>query len=458
MTLPLIDSASDAVSLVALRDRSAFEAWAQSQPSLVRSWLQATNFVPEPGSTALIPAEDGLACVLVMTGDGNDPFRFAPLAFGLLPGTYQVEGTLSPETATAVALGWALGAYRFTRYRKADRAPSTLVWPEGADRATVRAMAEATYMTRDLINIPAEDMGPAHLARAAEQLAAEHEARVSLIVGDDLLTNNYPMIHAVGRGSSRPPILIDLNWGDRSAPKVTLVGKGVCFDSGGYDLKPAASMLMMKKDMGGAAQVLGLAQMIMAAALPIRLRVLVPAVENMVAGNAFKPMDVLTSRRGLTVEIGNTDAEGRLVLADALAEAADDDPEMILDFATLTGAARVALGTDLPALFCNDDRLADDILAASRANHDPLWRMPLFAAYAGKLKSGIADLSNMGDGPAGGAITAALFMERFLKPGTPWAHIDLMAWNVADRPGRPRGGEAQGIRAVFGMLAKRYPK
>lgn len=459
MTLALVPAAEAPTPIIALNDRGAFETWREGADPAVAAWLDATRFEPEPGSMALLPGPEGLAGVLLILGNTPDPWRFAGLSRGLPEGAYALApggDNPSPEMASALALGWSLGAYRYIRYKAPDRAPATLVWPEAADRDTVAAQATATAMVRDLINTPAEEMGPSHLARAAEQLAAEFEARVNLIVGDDLLTNNYPLIHAVGRASTRPPVLIDLNWGDKRAPKVTLVGKGVCFDSGGYDLKPAAGMLTMKKDMGGAAQVLGLAQMIMAAELPVRLRVLIPAVENLVAGNAFKPMDILPSRRGLSVEIGNTDAEGRLILADALAEASDDEPEMILDFATLTGAARVALGADLPGLFSNDDALAQALVAAGDRLRDPVWRLPLYQPYAQQLKRPIADLGNTGDGAFGGAITAALFLERFLKPGTSWAHLDLIAWNLSDRPGRPKGGEAQGIRAAFAVLQERY--
>ncbi|MEK9725322.1 MAG: leucyl aminopeptidase family protein, partial [Rhodospirillaceae bacterium] len=313
-----------------------------------------------------------------------------------------------------------------------------------------------TGLIRDLINTPAVDMGPDGLAAAAAKVAKAHRARIKVIVGNDLLKKNYPAVHAVGRAHDRAPRLIDITWGNARAPKVTLVGKGVCFDTGGLDIKSAAGMRLMKKDMGGAAHVLGAAAWIMAAKLKVRLRVLIPAVENSIAGNAMRPGDVVPTRKGLTIEIGNTDAEGRVILSDALAEAAIEKPELIVDFATLTGAARVALGPELPALFCTDDRLADDLLAAGTAATDPFWRMPLWAGYDRLVDGKVADVNNAPEGGHGGAITAALFLQRFVEPDVPWAHIDLMAWNGSNRPGRPEGGEAMGLRALCGMLANRY--
>jgi leucyl aminopeptidase len=320
----------------------------------------------------------------------------------------------------------------------------------------VKRMAAGVCLTRDLINTPAQDLGPEELAEAAKAMARPHKAKVKVIVGKGLLSENYPSVHAVGRAAAQEPRLIDITWGKGGHPRVTLVGKGVCFDSGGLDIKPAGGMLNMKKDMGGAAQVLGLAHMIMDAKLPVRLRVLVPAVENAISSNAFHPKDILQTRKGLTVEVGNTDAEGRLILSDALTEAASDKPAMIIDFATLTGAARVALGSDVPALFCNDDVLADAMLSHGMDANDPLWRMPLWQGYKHFLSSPIADISSTGSAPNGGAITAALFLEHFVEPDVPWAHIDLMAFNNSSRPGRPEGGEAQGIRGIYAMLKSRY--
>ncbi|HYC14728.1 MAG TPA: leucyl aminopeptidase family protein, partial [Stellaceae bacterium] len=311
-------------------------------------------------------------------------------------------------------------------------------------------------LARDLINTPAEDMGPAELSGAAETLAGKHGARFSVLIGDELLSANYPMVHAVGRGSARAPRLIDIVWGDPKAPKLTLVGKGVCFDSGGLDLKPAQGMRMMKKDMGGAATLLGLAAAIMDARLPVRLRLLVPAVENFVSGTSIRPLDVIRTRKGLAVEIGNTDAEGRLILCDALAEADSEKPQLILDAATLTGAARVALGPELPALFANDDALAEELVAAGTAESDPLWRLPLWKPYRKLLDSKVGDLNNVSESGFAGAIIAALFMAEFVSPATPWAHIDTFAWNQATRPGRPEGGEALALRALYAALKRRF--
>ena len=325
-----------------------------------------------------------------------------------------------------------------------------------ADKAEVNRLARGIAITRDLFNLPANDLGPQDLADAAKKIARTHKASITVIKGKDLLTKNYPSIHAVGRASSRPPCLIDLRWGKTSSPKITLVGKGVCFDSGGLDIKPASGMLNMKKDMGGAAQVLGLAHMIMDSGLSVRLRVLIPAVENAISGDAFRPRDVLQTRKGLTVEVGNTDAEGRLILSDALTEASKEKPEMVIDFATLTGAARVAVGTDLPALFCNNDDLAKKIMDYGLKNNDPVWRLPLWAGYKHLIESNVADLSSTGSTPFGGAITAALFLENFIETDTPWAHIDLMAYNTKARPGRPEGGEAQAIRGIYAMLKDQF--
>ncbi|MHA1571452.1 MAG: leucyl aminopeptidase family protein, partial [Alphaproteobacteria bacterium] len=316
----------------------------------------------------------------------------------------------------------------------------------------------ATYLVRDLVTTPAEDMGPAQLADAARALGRRHKATVRVTTGDQLLKQNYPAIHAVGRASDDPPRLIDLSWGATKDPKVTLVGKGVCFDTGGLDLKGAAGMLLMKKDMGGAAHVLGLASMIMDAKLPVRLRVLIPAVENAVAGNAYHPMDVLTMRNGMTVEVGNTDAEGRLVLADCLVRACEEKPALLIDYATLTGAARVALGPELPALFTNDDTLAHDLGEIGRNNADPVWRLPLHRDYRRMLDSAIADISSTGSGGLAGAITAALFLAEFVDEDIPWVHFDVMAWNPRSRPGRPEGGEAMGLRTVYAAIAQRFGK
>jgi leucyl aminopeptidase len=396
----------------------------------------------------------------VLVGAGEDEaamWAFAGLPDLLPEGPYRVAAIPEGGDPSRIALGWALGTYSFDRYRrKKTPGGARLVWPNGADRGLVERLAGAVFLARDLINAPASDMGPAELAEAAIHVAERADARHRVIAGDALLAENYPTIHAVGRASTRTPRLVDIRWGDAAAPKVTLVGKGVCFDSGGLDLKQPSGMRMMKKDMAGAAIMLALGQAIMAAKLPVRLRVLLPLVENSVSGNAMRPLDVVTTRKGLTVEIGNTDAEGRLILCDALAEASSEQPQLLLDIATLTGAARVAVGPELAALFCNDDALANALLAAGTAEDDPLWRMPLWRPYRRLLDSKIADLNNVSEGPHAGAITAALYLQEFVEPGTPWAHLDVMAWNGRARPGRPEGAEAQALRALYRHIAGRF--
>ena len=440
--------------------KDALEGWLEGRPAAEAAWVRAAGFKAEPGAFCLLPGEAGaLGRVLAGIDPEDDLWSYAglpaklpaPESGGAPGGRYVIDAELDPEAATRAALGWALGTYAFTRYRKAERRFAELAWPKAADKAAARRAAEAIFLVRDLINTPAGDMGPAELAAAATTLARRHKAKASIILGEALLKRNYPAIHAVGRASARAPRLIDLRWGERG-PRVTLVGKGVCFDSGGLDLKSAAGMKLMKKDMGGAAHVLGLAAMIMGARLPLRLRVLVPAVENSVSGEAFRPLDVLKTRKGLSVEVGNTDAEGRLVLCDALAEADRENPDLIVDFATLTGAARVALGSELPALFCNHDGIAEALFAHGREVHDPVWRLPLHKPYRRLLDSKVADLNNVSSGAYGGAITAALFLAEFVRPETPWVHLDIMAWNLAARPGRPEGGEAMGLRAVYALV------
>ena len=441
--------------------RAAFAKWIKKRPAATRNWLEATGFSGERGKVALVPSRDGkLAEVVLGIGDHPDPWDFAACVSKVPGGRYRIDGALGAEQANNAALGWALASYAFDRYKNPDKKsakkPAVLVWPTGADvAATSRAIA-ALCTGRDLVNTPASDMGPAELAQVAIELAKQFDATFQVTIGEGLLANNYPMIHAVGRASTRAPRLVDLRWGDANAPRLTLVGKGVCFDSGGLDLKGAAGMRLMKKDMGGAASVIALAHLIMGARLPVRLRVLLPIVENSVAGNAYRPGDVIRTRKGTTVEIGNTDAEGRLILCDALTEAEAEDPDLIIDFATLTGAARVALGTDLPALFSTDDAVRDSFVAAGNACADPLWALPLFAAYRRHLDSPIADLNNVGSVSEGGAITAALFLREFVGPRRRFVHIDTMAWNVSSKPGRPAGGEILGVRAVFAALQSRY--
>ena len=354
------------------------------------------------------------------------------------------------------AIAWGLQSYQFSRYKKSDIKIPKLVLHESADSATIENTVAAIHLVRDLINTPTENMGPAQLATATKNLSDEYGGSFNQTIGEQLLQDNFPAIHAVGRASVYEPRLLDLRWGDSSHPKLTLVGKGVCFDTGGLDLKPTAGMRLMKKDMGGAAHVLGLAKMIMAAKLPVQLRVLIPAVENSIAGNAYRPGDIISSRKGSTIEIGNTDAEGRVVLADALFEAIQEKPELIIDFATLTGAARVALGFDVAAMFTNDDDVATGLMAAANEQQDPMWRLPLHAGYRTLIDTPIADISNSGSSPQAGAITAALFLQHFVGDDIPWVHFDLMAWNTATRPGRPEGGEAMALRAVFAYLSDRF--
>jgi leucyl aminopeptidase len=451
------DAAAGTVPITPLA-KDQLAGWLERAGPRERAWVKAAGFAAEKGKSLLVPAEDGGLARVVAGIDPEEPvWAFAGLAETLPPGAYRIDPEPPAEAATRAALGWALGTYAFERYKKRTRTPGRLAWPERADRAEVERLARAVFLVRDLVNTPAEEMGPDALAAAAETLARERGARFEQIVGADLLTRNYPAIHTVGRAAARAPRLIDIVWGRPDAPKVTLVGKGVCFDTGGLDLKTSGSMKIMKKDMGGAATVLGLASAVMDAQLDVRLRVLVPAVENAISGNAFRPLDVIRTRKGTTVEIGNTDAEGRLVLCDALAEADTEAPALLIDCATLTGAARVALGPDLPALYANDDRLAEQILAASRAVGDPMWRMPLWRPYRQMLDSRIADMNNVSDGPFAGSITAALYLQEFVSAKTPWAHFDLYAWNPKARPGRPEGGEAQCIRALYALLKERYP-
>lgn len=452
------DRASKTTVPIVCLTSSAYGGWLRKQSKGARAWLGGREFEGAAGKHELVPGTDGaLTQVVLGLGDGGDLWSFAGLPGALPKGRYELSGDLDPALAEAAALGWALGSYRFDRYKRESRAPKAeLVWPAGCDRAAVTRAAEAISLGRDLINTPASDLGPAELAEATRTLGKKHGATVKVVRGKPL-ERGFPAIAAVGRASDRPPCLIDLSWGQAKHPKVTLVGKGIVFDSGGLDLKGAANMRLMKKDMGGAACVLALAHMIMGAGLPVRLRVLVAAAENAVSGAAFRPGDVLRTRKGLTVEVGNTDAEGRLVLCDALALAVEEKPELIIDMATLTGAARVALGFELPALFASDDAIAEEILAAGleAPAPDPLWRMPLHQPYRRHLDSDIADLCNIDNVGRGGAITAALFLQEFAGE-QPWVHIDAMGWNMSSQPGRPVGGEAPAVRALFRALAGRF--
>jgi len=434
-------------------DKNEYQTWLNQQNSQVQNWLKQTSYKGE--GLSLLPNSQGhLEQVLFVVTQPKHYFSCGDLIQQLPQGQYLLK--TEQQYQDAICFAWLVGSYKFDRYKKNEKSLPILSVANQSTVDSALKYAEATALTRDLINTPAADMMPEHLGDTAIEMAERFGANVTQIIGDKLLTENYPTIHAVGRASVHAPRLIDLTWGNKNHPKVTLVGKGVCFDSGGLDLKPAAGMRNMKKDMGGSAHVLGLAQLVMAHNLPINLRVLIPAVENAVSNNAFRPGDVITTRKGITVEIDNTDAEGRLVLCDALAEAENDQPELLIDFATLTGAMRVALGTELPGFFSTSDDVAAGITLAGNKNSDPVWRMPLHDAYKDMLKSQIADMTNCSTTPFGGAITAALYLQEFISDNTDWVHFDVMAFNVRHLSGRPLGGEAFGIRAVFDYLQNRY--
>ena len=438
-----------------LVDQKSFPDWLSNQPTRIRDIVSAQGFKGEGFQLAIL-AEDKWSAVLgVADVQSLSPWCLAKAAQLLPEGTYRVSGQ-GPGPAT---LGWLLGQYRYDRYKakKSSKGPRILLTDDPARIEETILIAESTFLVRDLVNTPAGDLGPDELEIAALALADECGAKAN-VVRDHDLKEGYPMVAAVGGAASpeRAPRLIELRWGDQRHPKVAVVGKGVCFDSGGLDIKPSSGMRLMKKDMGGAAHALALARLIMKFNLPVRLHLLVPAVENAISGAAFRPGDILKSRKGLTVEIGNTDAEGRLILGDALARAAEEEPELVLDFATLTGAARVALGPDLPALFVNDDGLASALLEAGTRVSDPVWRMPLWKHYEEMLSSDIADIGNVSDAPMAGSVTAALFLQKFVPEGMPWAHFDTFAWRSANRPGRPKGGDALGLRSAWEMLRGRY--
>ncbi|QWG17891.1 leucyl aminopeptidase family protein [Bradyrhizobium sediminis] len=439
--------------------KATWDAICAGLPAQARQFALANGFAAKPGACLTLPSVDGQIAQVLFgledeAGKSRDLFRPGSLPGLLPPGVYRFAN--APHDARLAALAFALGSYRFGRYRKADAPGVRLVPPAGVDTAEIERMAEAAALARDLINTPSNDMGPEQLAQAARELASRFGASFSVIVGEDLTRQNFPLIHAVGMASSRAPRLIDLQWGDPAHPKVTLVGKGVCFDTGGLDLKSSAGMLIMKKDMGGAANVLALAQMVMDAKLKLRLRVLIPAVENAVAGNAFRPLDIFKSRKGLTVEIGNTDAEGRLVLADALALACEDKPDLLIDLGTLTGAARVALGPDLPPFYTNDETLAQDVARCASTENDPMWRLPLWPAYDAWLDSKVANVNNAPSGTFAGSITCALFLQRFVEDSTRWLHVDIYGWTPSAKPARPEGGECQAARAIYKLLGERY--
>jgi len=429
----------------------------ESLEATARAFADAAGFEPKAGQHLLLPGKSGVGGVLFALeaeNDTKDPFLPGRLPQQLPAGVYRFAN--DPHDARLAALAFALGSYRFTRYHKANGRDIKLDLPQRLDREDLERVVAAVTLTRDLVNTPANDMGPGELEDAARALAARYAADIRVTVGDDLLTQNYPLVHAVGRASAAAPRLIELAWGEAGHPRVSLVGKGVCFDSGGLDIKPESAMLLMKKDMGGAATVLALAQMIMDRKLKLRLAVTIPAVENAISGAAYRPRDVYRSRKGLTVEIGNTDAEGRLILADALARADEAAPELLIDMGTLTGAARVALGPDLPAFYTKDDALAAALARHAAAENDPLWRLPLWQPYDAMLDSKVADLNNVASSSFAGSILCALFLQRFVAAAKSWLHLDIFAWTPTAKPGRPEGGECQAARAVYALLAERY--
>ena len=463
--MPSVFETASAASAIPITfaTKTTWEAIARDLPEQARQFAQANDFTAKPGKCLTLPSPDGTIAQVVFgledeAAKSRDLFRPGALPGLLPPGVYRFAN--APHDTRLATLAFALGTYRFSRYRKAEmpqgKLDVRLVAPEGVDVADITRMAQAAFLARDLINTPSNDMGPEELAQAAQDLATRFGASFNCIVGDELMRQNFPLIHAVGMASTRAPRLIDLSWGDPSHPKVTLVGKGVCFDTGGLDLKPSSGMLIMKKDMGGAANVLALAQMVMDARLKVRLRVLIPAVENAVAGNAFRPLDIFKSRKGLNVEIGNTDAEGRLVLADALALADEEKPDLLVDLGTLTGAARVALGPDLPPFYTNDETLAEGIAAHAKRENDPLWRLPLWPAYDSWLDSKVADINNAPSGGFAGSIICALFLQRFVTDAKSWLHVDIYGWTPSAKPARPEGGECQAARAIYKLLGERY--
>ncbi|MEM9619786.1 MAG: leucyl aminopeptidase family protein [Pseudomonadota bacterium] len=442
------NAANAAQKIFFIREKSVDDA---SAPDALKALAHANGFTGEAG--AVLAGEAG---VLLGVGDGADAFVAAAAADKLPDGDYVIATPLGDDEATLACLGWLIGGYRFDHYKSQRPALARLIAPQNADLAAARRDGDAVELVRDLVNTPAADMTPEGLEKTARDIARKQDADISVIVGDDLLERNFPMVHAVGRAADVAPRLIDMQWGPKNAPKVTLVGKGVTFDSGGLNMKGPAGMSLMKKDMGGGAHTLALAQMIMSAGLPVRLRAIVPAVENAVSGNAFRPGDILKSRKGLSVEIGNTDAEGRLILGDALALGSEEEPDLMISLATLTGAARVALGPDLAPYYCDDGDLVRSLEAAAERQSDPVWRMPLWRGYDSMLSSTIADVNHISGGSFAGSVTAALFLKRFTPANGRWMHFDLYAWRPKAAPGRPVGGEAQAIRALFDMLKKRY--
>jgi len=445
----------DGIPLYAVSSAN-FEQWLANLPGVQQKWLKASGFRAKPGELCSLPDSNGeLHGYAFGMAEQGWLYQLAPLPAKLSAGEYRLVSDWSPAQRLQASLGWGLACYQFSLYLKPQKEMPLLSLGEDI-AADAQHLLSAQSLVRDLINTPTEDMGPAQLADAMLVQADEFGAHTSVVQGVDLLTKNFPAIHAVGRAADREPRLLKMEWGAESHPLLALCGKGVCFDTGGLNLKPGAGMALMKKDMGGAAHVLALARLIMQANLPVRLLVLIPAVENSVSGSAYRPGDVIPTRKGLSIEIGNTDAEGRVVLADALAYACEHEPDLVIDYATLTGAARTAMGTDLPPIFSNDISIANEITASGEIEEDPLWVLPLYQPYRELISSQIADLNNTGKTPFGGCITAALFLESFVSAETDWVHIDTYGWNQTNRPGRPLGGEALGLRAVFHYLKNRY--
>jgi leucyl aminopeptidase len=437
-------------------NKGSFEEWTASASDAHRQWAEASGFTAAAGQYCGLPGKDGAmeACLLGVKEEGY-LYSLSSHANRLPAGVYRLVSEWTPQQRIQASLGWGLALYRFDRYKSNDKPAPTLLLDDDIEK-TVSSLFAAQALVRDLVNTPTEDMGPSQLADAVVEQADRFQAQIRMVKGADLLTENFPAIHAVGRASDREPRLIEMDWGDDGHPLLVLVGKGVCFDTGGLDLKTAAGMALMKKDMGGAAHALALARLVMENQLPVRLKLLISAVENSVSGNAYRPGDIIPTRKGLSVEIGNTDAEGRVILSDALALACESSPDLVIDFATLTGAARIALGADLMPVFSNRDEVAEQIRQAGEEVEDPMWVMPLFQPYRKLIESPIADINNSGTSSYGGCITAALFLEHFVDPETPWVHIDTFAWNQSNRPGRPQGGEALSLRAVYRYLQSRY--
>jgi leucyl aminopeptidase len=459
--LPFIPAGAPAIAIHAMH-AADWEGWIGRRGEALKTLAAAQDFRGQAQRILIVPAPDGsIERVLFGLGDAANPLAFGALAQKLPAGDYKIASAPREFSATMIAIAWGLGSYAFSRYKARKRTPPRLLPPDGADLADAERQIRAAFLVRDLVNTPAGDMGPEALHQAAAAVANRYGATFEAVVGDALLEQNYPMIHAVGRAAKEAPRLVHIGWGEASAPRLALVGKGVTFDTGGLDIKPSAGMRLMKKDMGGAAHALALAGMAMDAKLSVRLDLFLPIAENAIAGDAFRPGDVLKSRKGLTVEIDNTDAEGRLILADALARACEDKPEVLIDFATLTGAARTALGPDIIPMYASDDALAEQLIAAAAEAADPVWRMPLWAPYEADMDSPVADLKNGGDGAMAGSIYAALFLKKFVDfqgPTPAWAHFDIYAWTPREKPGRPAGGEAQTLRACWRMLRRRFAR